>query len=105
MSNKVKDIDTKNHTYYFFDDIINTKIFDPNDIKIDEKSQKNILLYYTGYVMIEDFEYVKINSIYSFYLIFSKVNEDFGEINKCKYLTLVSTNESKEKNKRYEELW
>ena len=29
MSNKVKDIDIKNRTYYFFDDI-NIKIFDPN---------------------------------------------------------------------------
>ena len=38
MSNKVKDIDIKNRTYYFFDDIINIKKFDPNNIKIDEKS-------------------------------------------------------------------
>ena len=29
MSNKVKDIDIKNRTYYFFDDI-NIKSFDPN---------------------------------------------------------------------------
>ena len=36
MSNKVKDIDIKNRTYYFFNDIINTKHFDPNNIKIDE---------------------------------------------------------------------
>ena len=45
MSNTIKDIDTKNHTYYFFDDIINIKIFDPNNIKIDQKSYKNILIY------------------------------------------------------------
>ena len=37
MSNKVKDINIKNHTYYFFDGIINIKDFDPNNIKIDEK--------------------------------------------------------------------
>ena len=37
MSNKVKDINIKNHTYYFFDDIINIKVFDPNNIKIDEQ--------------------------------------------------------------------
>ena len=30
MSNKVKDIDIKNETYYFFNDIINIKNFDPN---------------------------------------------------------------------------
>ena len=30
----------KNCTYYFFNDIINIKYFDPNNIKIDEKSTK-----------------------------------------------------------------
>ena len=37
MSNIVKDINMKNHTYYFLDDTINIKDFDLNDIKIDEK--------------------------------------------------------------------
>ena len=45
MSNKFKDIDIKNRTYYFFDDIINMKNFDPNKIKIDKKSYKDILIY------------------------------------------------------------
>ena len=31
----VKDIIIKNHMYYFFDDIINIKDFDPNNIEID----------------------------------------------------------------------
>ena len=43
MSNKVKEIDIKNQTNYFFDDIINIKDFHPNNIKIDKKSFKNIL--------------------------------------------------------------
>ena len=34
----VKDINIKNNTYYVFDDIINIKDFDPNNIKIDKKS-------------------------------------------------------------------
>ena len=50
MSNKIKDITTKNHKYYFFDDIINVKYFDPNNIKIHKKSYKNILIKYIGYV-------------------------------------------------------
>ena len=37
MSNKLKGIDIKNHTYYFIDDMINIKNLDPNKIKIDEK--------------------------------------------------------------------
>ena len=44
MSDKIKDIDIKNHAYYFFDDIIKIKNFDPNNIKIDEKSYKDILI-------------------------------------------------------------
>ena len=38
MSNKVKDIYIKNKTYGFFNDIIDIKNFDPDKIKIDEKS-------------------------------------------------------------------
>ena len=96
MSNKVKDISKKDHTYYFFDDIINIKYFDPNNIKIDEKSCKNIFIYYIGYVTIKDSKYVKINSVNPLYIIISKANWYFKEINKNRYLTLVPTNESKE---------
>ena len=99
--NKVKDIDVKNRTYCFFNDIINIKKFDSNDIKIDENSYKDIFIYYIGYVMIKDSKYVKINSVNPLYLIFRKVNGYFEEINGNKYLTLVPTNESKEKIKKY----
>ena len=102
MSNKVKDIDIKNHTHYFFDDIININNFDPNNIKIDEKSYKKILIYYIGYVTIKDSKYVKINWVNPLHPIFSKVNGYFEEINKNKYLMLIPTNESKEKIKKYE---
>ena len=54
---------------------------------------------------IKDSKYVKINSVNPLYLIFNKVNGYFEEINKSKYLTLVPTNETKEKIKKYEELW
>ena len=104
MSNKVKDINIKNRKDYFFNDIImDIRNFDPNNIKIDGKSYKNILIYYTGYVTIK--EYVKVYSVNPFYLIFRYVNGYFEEINGNKYLTLVPTNESKENIKRYEELW
>ena len=81
MSNNVKDIYIKNHTYYFFDDIINIKDFDPNNIKIDEKTYKNILIYYITYVTIKDSKYVKINSVNCLYLMFHRINGYFGEMN------------------------
>ena len=33
MSNNVKDINIKNRTYHFFNDIINIEDFDPNNNK------------------------------------------------------------------------
>ena len=95
MSNKVIDIDMKNRTYFFFDDIINRKNFDSNNINIDKKSYKYILIYFIGYMMMKDSKYVKINSVNPLYVIFNKVNEYFEEINGNKFLTLVPTNESK----------
>ena len=73
-----------------------------NNIKIDEKSYKNILIYYIEYVTIK--EYVKIYSVNPLYLIFRYVNGYFEEINGNRYLTLVLANESKEKIKKYKEL-
>ena len=64
MSNKFKDIDIKNHISYFFHEAViqHKKSFDPNKIKIDEKSYKNILIYYIGYVTIKNSRQLKINS-------------------------------------------
>ena len=75
MSNIVKDINVKNHTYYV----------DPNTIKIDEKSYKNILTYYIPYVAIKNSKYVKINSVNPLYLMLNKMNGYFDEINRNKY--------------------
>ena len=70
----VKDMNIKNHTYYFFEDIVNIKDFDPNKIKVDEKPYKNILIYYIAYVVIKNSKYVKINSVNPLYLMLNKMN-------------------------------
>ena len=67
----VKDINVQNRTYYFFN-IINIKDFDPNNIRIDKKSYKNILIYYMGYVTIN--KYLKIYRVNLLYLIFDTLN-------------------------------
>ena len=67
--------------------------------KMDEKSKKDILIYYIGYVTINDSKYVKITSVNPLYFIFNKVSGYLEEINENKYLTLTPSNESKEKIK------
>ena len=40
----VREIDIRNSTCYFFNNVINIKNLDPNNIKIYKKSYKNILV-------------------------------------------------------------
>ena len=47
MSYRLKEIDIKNCTNYFFNDMLNIKILNPNKIRVDEKSVKNISLFTT----------------------------------------------------------
>ena len=42
---ELKEIDIKNCTYYFFDDIMRNRDIDFKNILLDEKSYKNILIY------------------------------------------------------------
>ena len=49
----VKEINIKNQTYYFFDDIIIINDFDSNLQKIDKESHKNIDIYYIGYITMK----------------------------------------------------
>ena len=48
----VKQIEIKNRTYYFYNDMINLKDFESNLLKIDKKHCKGINIYYTGYISI-----------------------------------------------------
>ena len=50
-------------------------------------------------------KYVKIYSVNPLYLTFRYINGYFEDINGNKYLTLVPTIETREKIKKYEELW
>ena len=102
MSNKIKDMNIKNRTYYLFNDIISIESFNTNNIKINETPSRKILIYSIGYVRIK--KYFEISSVNPLYLIFNKIDGYFEELNGSKYLTLVLTNESKEKIKKYEEL-
>ena len=66
----LKQIDIKNRTYYFYNDMINIKKFDSNLLKIDKKSYKDIGIYKTGYITIKKIDdYENIHSINPLYLI------------------------------------
>ena len=67
---EVKQIEIKNRTYYFYNNMINLKNFEPNLLKIDKKSYKNIGIYNIGYITIkkiDDYENIySVNPLYLF---------------------------------------
>ena len=78
MKISAKDIRIKNRTYYFLNDIINIKHFDTDNIEIDDKSYKNIFIYYIGYVKIK--KGLKIYSANSLSLLLLKIMDTLKQL-------------------------
>ena len=94
---KIKQINIKNRTYYFYNDQINLKDFDARLLKIDKKDYNEIDIYYIGYVTIKKIgDYNNINSVNPLYLMINEMIGHFEEKNGNKYLVLDDVNENKE---------
>ena len=71
----IKQIDIKNWTYYFFDDMINIEDFESNLLKLNKKWCKNVDVYYIGYIIIKNIDHHEnIYSVNPFCLIIGKVD-------------------------------
>ena len=80
-SNKLlKEIDNKNHTCYYLDDIIKIEHFDLNNILIDENSYENILVYNISYKSLIDSKPLRIR--------FDKLDGFIRVYDRTKYLVL-----------------
>ena len=91
---EVKQINIKNRSHYFYNDIIDLKKFDA--LKIGKKSFKDIDIYYSGYVTkkkIDDCQ--SIYSVNPLYLSIGRANEYIEEKNESKYLIFDSVDENK----------
>ena len=105
----VKQIDIKNRTYYFYNDI-NLENFKSNLLKIDKKSYKDIGIYNIGYITIKKIDDCK--NIYSVNPLYLRINHASGyieekEINR--YLVfdsmeLHSTDENKKLLKKFNDV-
>ena len=99
---EIKQINIKNRTYYFYNDIIDLKNFDARLLKIDKKSYKNIGIYNIGYTTIKKIDDCKnIRSVDPLYLLIAHVNGYIEEKAVDKYLVFDSTDENKELLKKY----
>ena len=89
---KTKELNTKNQTYYFYNDLINIKNFRSNLLKIDKKPYKDVDIYYISYITTEKFgDCENIHTVNSLYLIIYSATGYFKEKYGEKYLILDST--------------
>ena len=94
---EVKQINIKNRTYYFYNDMVNIKDYEPNLLTIDREPYKDIGIYNIGYIAIKKID--DCENIYSVNPLYLLVNHENGYIeakNENKYLIFDSTDENKE---------
>ena len=102
----IKQVNIKNCTYYFLNDMTNIKDFNPSLIKIDKKLYKNIGIYHIGYITIKSIsDYENINSVNPLDLIVGDVDGYIEQNNEKEYLTFASTDKNKKVLERYTKLW
>ena len=101
----VKQIDIKNRTYYFYNDI-NLENFKSKLLKIDKKSYKDIGIYNIGYITIKKIDDCKnIYSVNPLYLLNNHASGYIEEKGMNKYLIFDSADENKELLKKYNDVW
>ena len=101
-----KQINIKNRTYYFYNDIIDIENFDAKLLKIDKKSYKDIDIFNIGYVTKKKIgNCMNINSVNPLYLGITRVNGYIEEKGMDKYLVFDSTDENKELLKKYNDVF
>ena len=96
-----KEINIKERTYYFYNDIIDLKTFDSKNLKPD-----NFDIYNIGYVTIRKIGYVyDVNSVNPLYLGINNASGYIKEINRDKYLIFDDTDTNKELLEKYDDFF
>ena len=102
----IKQINIKNRTCYFYNDIMNLEKFKSNLLKIDKKSYKDIGIYNIGYITIKKIDDCKnINSVNPLYLNITHANGYIEEKGVNKYWVFDSADENKELLKKYNDVF
>ena len=89
---KVKELNMKNRTYYYFNDIINIKDFHSNLLRVDKKQYKDIDIDHISDITVKKIgDCENINSVNPLYLMINSASGYFKEKYGQKYLVLDST--------------
>ena len=74
----IRQLNIKCRTYYCYNDLINIKNFNSNNLKLDKKSVLGNDAYYIGYITKKP--QWNVNSVNPLYLMINKIKGHFEEI-------------------------
>ena len=86
----IRQLNIKGRTYYFYNDLINIKNFNINNLKLDKKSVLVNDVYYIGYITKKP--QWNVYSVNPLYFMINKIKGHFEEIGGDKYLIINSEN-------------
>ena len=98
-----KQLDIKNRTYYFYNDLINIKDFYAKLLKLDKKPSMNLGIYCIAYVT--KVPKWGINSVNPLYLMINRIDGLIEEKYGDKYLNFSDTQRNSEVLKKYLEVF
>ena len=84
----VRQLNIKNKSYYFYNDLINIFNFESVNLKLDKETWKDIDIYFIGYIDKNKPEDWQVRSVKPLYLMINKVFCSVGEENNVKYLKI-----------------
>ena len=89
-----KQLNIKNRTYYFYNDLINITNFEASNLKLDKETSKSLDIYYIGYV--DKKPEWEVNSVNPLYLTINRIDGFIEEKNGIKYLNISDINGNSE---------
>ena len=98
-----KQLNIRNRTYYFWNDLINLKDFDSILLKLDKKSSMDISIYFIGYVTKKS-EY-NPDSVNPLYLLINELDGFIEEKEGSKFLNISLTYNNNDVLVKFEEVW
>ena len=86
----IRQLNIEGRTYYFYNDLINIKNFNSNNLKLDKKNVLGNGVYSIGYITKKP--QWNVNTVNPLYLMSNRIKGHFEEVDGDKYLITSSEN-------------
>ena len=100
---RTKQLNIKNRTYHFYNDLINILGFEENSLKLDKKTSMDFDIYYIVYV--DKNPEWRVSCVNPLYLMINRIDGFFEDKNGARYLGISDTARNDEVLKKYKQVF